>query len=145
MRNIFHTIILAGVFLTTGCTCRQNEFRHRGKDERVVNFMIKELELDKTQTEKLKSIVTTLQNKFNNLGTLKKDLEQEVISQISSGTFDSAPINTIFEKTESEWRMVRFNFVKEVEDFNKGLNDEQRAKLVAWIDESRDKKDYHWH
>jgi len=145
MKNIFLTLILAVVLLTTGCMRRQSEFRHRANNERVVNFITKELELDDAQTAKFESIVTTLQDKFDNLETLKTDLEREIISQISAETFDSAPINDIFEKTESEWKVIRIYFVKEIGDFNKGLNEEQRTKLVTWIDESRNKKDHHWH
>ena len=84
MKNIFLTLILAVVLFTTGCMRRQSEFRHRGTSERVVNFITKELELDDAQRAKFESIVSTLQNKFDNLETLKKDLESEMVSQISA-------------------------------------------------------------
>lgn len=132
-KGMMYIALLLAIFVLAGCY-RSPEQRA----ERVVNRIAGKLDLDEQQKAKLSSIKDEIMAKRPEMGKMRDEIFEEVISLMESDKIDDARLNAAADKVEKHIAGdIRF-FSEKFKEFHDMLTPEQRAKVVEKIKKMRE-------
>ncbi|MCI0453699.1 MAG: Spy/CpxP family protein refolding chaperone [Candidatus Dadabacteria bacterium] len=113
---------------------------HKGKTDRVIEWISFELDLTKEQRSKLVLMSDELRNFEREIKNDRENLREEVINMISSGGLDQGRILEWVKEKQKHVDQIAPIIIAELVDFHKSLNPEQRKKIADEV-----KKHSHQH
>jgi hypothetical protein len=139
---VFFTL---SIFLLTITACQHNEGRRHfghGNGAGLTNHIVKELDLDFEQEIQLTEVLTSFEEKKEELGK-GNELRSILVEQIKNRKFDQDYLRQETVKLIRELEKASNEFITDLGSFHASLSEEQRGKLVNLINEKKGLRSKH--
>lgn len=124
--------ILTGLGLIS---CGAHRDRHHDRNtDNIMKHAVKKLDLTADQQGKLSIVLEDMESFKSKMKTQHSDFSAPFKENLAKADINLVELNEHFDTFELELRQFRQNVLVNYADFHSSLNDEQREKLVGYLE-----------